>query len=696
MNFKKLSIVGLSVVIISIMIFLSSGVFAQDVNNKLSIEDQQGPNSISNNTDIENGKKSQSKAEKTDESITEANEETSSEATSDERGTREIDKENSAVSAKEKDEQKSFIGPVQPRIYGELTEGQRTFNGEANIIFQYKDGERVRGLQIQGAFSKGSTTSEDDVENKQIASWDTIPFATIPFENKTAGDSGEYSISFPSTVLSRPNVIIPTTGDSPDPGDILNYGEVARLNQIKIINLPNEGYTMSLSGLQYHIQTRADYRYNPETLMTTSFIENGSNNELSFSWNSSENSFVSDINGSGTVRLPWQLYQPDNPENAYFPVWTTAIRNFPVKDYPEETAPKASLVLIYGIQDGAVTVTLKNDLYIERYVNKSGEKIPVPPGRLQDNKVGAADGFKYSCDFPKEYDWGNLTYVYQGWHSTFYKRSDDIPGGLKSGTPNIVSTYKGGKPINGVYKLTARVYEQYIDTNGNEFGASKLNQTTDFDNYSDNPRFDGNPEKRMTIGNSQYIYKGYIYDKEDLSQLKTGNPSFIVNRSRKVKYVYEKFEPKLEIKKVPAEKSFDGVLEKGKIIIPTPSLGSCQISVTNTLGTNNGWDLYAELEWQGDGIGSASKIVTTSSGNIGKMDIFGTTTSVPVGVVNSEKNLTIGTTPIVIMTGKSGGDPYEGIYTTDLGIMSLEIDDGSKVSAKSYSGSINWNLASVP
>lgn len=673
--------VSLAVVTLPLVISLNASVYAQDTDDEPLTEEQQGANSSSTISKKEQAEEAASSVEKSDEVQTEA--------TSDNQKTNESDQEKSDF--------QTFIGPIQPRTYGELTEAQRTFSGAATIIFQYVDGEKVRGLQLQGVFSKGSTTDENDVNNKQIASWSTTPYATVPFQNENSTDAGKYLVNFPSAVLSRPNVIILANGQTLNPGEISNYGEVAKLSQLEIMNLPNEGYTMALSGLQYQVSARADFRYNPDNNFFQSALTNGNNNELNFSWDSTQNKYISDVNTVGNVSLPWQFHQTDGgTQNAYFPVWTTAIRNLPAKDYPNETAPQASLVAISGIQNGAVTVTLKNGFFIERYVNQNGDQISAPPGKIQGNRVGAADGFKYSNNFPSDYDWKKLTYVYLGWHSTFYKKTSDIPGGLKTGTPNMWSYNQGGKPINGVYKLTARANEQHVDNTGAPLANHTLDKSTDFDNYSENPVFTGNPDRRKTVGQKQYIYKGYFLDNENIDQLKTGNPSVTMNQSHKIYYVYEPFQPELAIKSIPSAISLNGVLKKGKVTIPSSSSTTNQISVTNTLGTTNGWNLYAQLEWQDGELGSTSRIVTTSSGLIEERDLFGATTSIAPEVIATEQKLKIGTSPSLVLLGNSTGYSFEGTYTTDLGTLSLEIDDGSKVAAQSYSGTINWNLASVP
>ena len=693
MNLKKISIAGLSVMILSLMLSLSPFVLAQDTNDESSSEDIQSSSSSSNISKIW-------KSDLIVENTEVTTEESTEEVASDNMEVNGSNKENFTDDEKLSDteEGQGFIGPIiRAKKYGDLSNLQRLYSGRATFLFQYADKERVRGLKMDGVFNVGSTMNADDIEGKQMYSWNTDIKSRVTFKLEDKNDNGIQYVDFPGVTLARPNVVIPEDGQSAGADDILAYGEIAKLNQLVIMNVPNDDYVIIGSDLIYRVETIADYRYDPSKYFYQSSVYTGSANDLSFVWQSGSNKYISTLAGVAKIKMPWQLYHSSGGvSTAYFPVWATGIRNIPKKEYPLEEAPRASMAVTYGTQEGEVIVTLQNSNFIERYVNRNGDNIAPPNGKIQANKIPAIAGTTYTGDFPEDYENGNLTYRYNGWHSTFYKSIAEIPGGLKSGNPSMKVVNQGGKPINGVYNLTAKVSEEYVDDTGASLNKGSFDQKSYFDNYSSNPKFNGNPDQKKSVGSDRYLYKGYLLDDENMNDLKEGIPSINVSQNRKIKYVYERIQPTFELKTIPTGISVNGVLKEGKVTIPSSSSGSNQISVTNTLGTNSGWNLYAELEWQSGELGSASRIVTTSSGSVQETDLFGTTVTVPTGVIDTEHNLKIGTIPSLVMLGNSGVQSYEGTYTTDLGTFSLEIDDGSKVSARSYSGNINWNLANVP
>lgn len=683
--------------ILPLIISLSPCVLAQDMNDEPSIEKQQSSESLSKLSKIENKKESNSIGDKNDGTSKDdkAKEETSEslEVKSPNQG----DFSDSERKIDKNEENKKIIGPtLRTQEYGNLTEEQRTFAGKATISFQYADGEKVQGLNLSGVFKRGSTNDKDTVEGTQMGSWPSTVHSTVTLKKVTEGDNGIYFTEFPSVVLSRPNVVIPVDDQQAAPNDILAYGEIIRISQLEISNVPNEGYLITGSALKYRVQSIADYRYNTSEYFYQSSVYMGSSNDLSFTWDADKKIYFSALDETAKIKLPWKLYNSLGTSEAYFPVWASAIRNIPKREYPLETAPRASMVVTCGTQEGEMTVTFQNSNFIERYVDRNGTEITPPIGKNQANNVPAVAGTTYTGNFPDDYEKGILTYKYDGWHSTFYRNIAEIPGGLKSGNPSMNVVNQGGKPINGVYHLSAKLVEQYIDVTGASLDDGSFDKKIYFDNYEFNPKFNGNPDMKKVVDSDRYLYKGYLLEDEKISELKVGTPSITISQNRKIKYVYERVQPELRLKTIPTGFSFDGVLKKGKVIISSSTSKSNQISVLNTLGTKDSWNLFAELNWKGGGLGSDSRILTTSSGSIKETDLFGKISSIPSELIDTKKNLKISTVPSIIMKGTGGNKDFEGVYATDLGSISLEIDDGSKIPSNSYSGSINWNLACIP
>ncbi|OQO48710.1 hypothetical protein BH736_13070 [Enterococcus hirae] len=67
----------------------------------------------------------------------------------------------------------------------------------------------------------------------------------------------------------------------------------------------------------------------------------------------------------------------------------------------------------------------------------------------------------------------------------------------------------------------------------------------------------------------------------------------------------------------------------------------------------------------------------------------------PKTIGATKENAVINSSQQVIMTGNQG-NVFSGTYDMDLGTVSLEIPDASRISQGQSTGSITWNLAQTP
>jgi|GEM_PF-6270905 len=149
------------------------------------------------------------------------------------------------------------------------------------------------------------------------------------------------------------------------------------------------------------------------------------------------------------------------------------------------------------------------------------------------------------------------------------------------------------------------------------------------------------------------------------------------------------------VAQVPTTKSFSGSLNKGTITIPSGGVTN-EVGVLDESSDTKGWTLTAQLVWSGTAPNSTTTLRTFSTGTTSEILPSGTTGTAPAGLVTTGSNLSISTTPGTVLKGNDSVQQFEGTYVTDLGAISLEIADGSAVTAQSYSGDILWDLAIAP
>lgn len=148
---------------------------------------------------------------------------------------------------------------------------------------------------------------------------------------------------------------------------------------------------------------------------------------------------------------------------------------------------------------------------------------------------------------------------------------------------------------------------------------------------------------------------------------------------------------------VPEALSFSGKIKNGPMSIkqPPPPTGSNRLIFFADVAGQKNWQITGQLKWEGKDIPNSS-LSTTSSPNVymsNKPD--GSNPSGWSGEgPTSSSNIMISTTPTTIV--EVGGIPKSNYFFIDFKTISLAIDDGSVVSAGTYSGSINWDFSFTP
>lgn len=130
-------------------------------------------------------------------------------------------------------------------------------------------------------------------------------------------------------------------------------------------------------------------------------------------------------------------------------------------------------------------------------------------------------------------------------------------------------------------------------------------------------------------------------------------------------------------------------------VTATPQSGKTfNVGVKNTTHTTQGWTLSALLK--GDLATYGAKVNTTISANSSKVNNNGTLQALPTSnMITVKDNAQITSTSFPIMTGNNG-NVFAGTYDLDLGKVSLNIPDASKIPSGTASGTITWNLAQTP
>ncbi|EON3045121.1 WxL domain-containing protein [Enterococcus hirae] len=135
---------------------------------------------------------------------------------------------------------------------------------------------------------------------------------------------------------------------------------------------------------------------------------------------------------------------------------------------------------------------------------------------------------------------------------------------------------------------------------------------------------------------------------------------------------------------------------KSSIEVPaTPQSGkSFNVGVKNTTHTTQGWTLSASLT--GDLATYGAQVKTTVSASSAKVNNNGVLEELPTNnMITVKDNAEISSTDNVIMTGNDG-NVFAGTYDLNLGNVSLNIPDTSKVPSGDATGTITWNLAQTP
>lgn len=127
----------------------------------------------------------------------------------------------------------------------------------------------------------------------------------------------------------------------------------------------------------------------------------------------------------------------------------------------------------------------------------------------------------------------------------------------------------------------------------------------------------------------------------------------------------------------------------------TPQSGKTfNVGVKNTTHTTQGWTLSAQLK--GALATYGAKVKTTVSANSSKVNNNGTLQALPTSnMITVNNNAQISSVSSTIMTGNRG-NVFAGTYDLNLGTVSLNIPDTSKVPSGAAAGSITWNLAQTP
>lgn len=160
----------------------------------------------------------------------------------------------------------------------------------------------------------------------------------------------------------------------------------------------------------------------------------------------------------------------------------------------------------------------------------------------------------------------------------------------------------------------------------------------------------------------------------------------------------------------PAAMSFSETLTTGAMSIAAKNssdaaYGSTHVGVLDTSYDTKGWDLTAQLNWTGNAIAGAT--IKSTAGTVKENKNDGSTAFNPVtdlvtpGVgadafTTPSSPFSISSTSTQSVLKAADGKVYTGTYDLELSNISLEIPNGSAVTAGTYNGTINWNLSLNP
>lgn len=162
---------------------------------------------------------------------------------------------------------------------------------------------------------------------------------------------------------------------------------------------------------------------------------------------------------------------------------------------------------------------------------------------------------------------------------------------------------------------------------------------------------------------------------------------------------------------VPKGMSFADDLSTGAMSIQakdaagTSAYGTTHVGVKDTTFNTKGWNLTAQLNWTGSAVAGAE--IQMTPGTVKENQNDGSTPFNPVsdlvtpGVGSGAfivpgSAFKINSTAATSVLKANDGNVYTGTYDLELSNISLEIPNGSVVSAGNYSGNIDWNLSLNP
>lgn len=124
-----------------------------------------------------------------------------------------------------------------------------------------------------------------------------------------------------------------------------------------------------------------------------------------------------------------------------------------------------------------------------------------------------------------------------------------------------------------------------------------------------------------------------------------------------------------------------------------PQGKSFNVGVKDTTHTTRGWILTASLSGQlttyGAELQTSTSVAKVNDGN-GQLNALPSN-----GMITVPQNVKITSQSTPIMTGNKN-HVFSGTYDLNLGDVSLNIPDASKVQAGNATGTVNWNLAQTP
>lgn len=149
---------------------------------------------------------------------------------------------------------------------------------------------------------------------------------------------------------------------------------------------------------------------------------------------------------------------------------------------------------------------------------------------------------------------------------------------------------------------------------------------------------------------------------------------------------------------LPSQFNFGSVTLTGQNTLNVPATTQANktfnVGIKNTTHTSTGWTLRAQLT--GTLANYGAKVTTTTSANSAKLNNNGTLAALPnSGMITVTPNAQITSTASTIMTGNDG-HVFAGTYDLNLGNVSLNIPDTTKVPAGQATGQVNWNLTQTP